>query len=97
MARILYQERIDRLVGEGSKHQKEGEGSSGGKKGDDNSKKRHGGNGDPPPPYSPSSSSSSSSSVHKHRSSGKSPFLKLDVKFELPMFNGEVNAEKLDN
>ena len=24
-------------------------------------------------------------------------FLKLDVKFELPMFNGEVNAENLDN
>ena len=22
---------------------------------------------------------------------------KLDVKFEFPMFNGEVNAEKLDN
>ena len=28
---------------------------------------------------------------------GKIPFLKLDVKFELPMFDGEVNAEKLDN
>jgi hypothetical protein len=25
------------------------------------------------------------------------PFLKLDIKFELPMYNGEVNAEKLDN
>jgi hypothetical protein len=25
------------------------------------------------------------------------PLLKLDVKFELPMYNGEVNAEKLDN
>jgi hypothetical protein len=23
--------------------------------------------------------------------------LKLDIKFELPMYNGEVNAEKLDN
>ena len=28
---------------------------------------------------------------------GKSPFLKLDVKFEMLMFNGEVNVEKLDN
>ena len=28
---------------------------------------------------------------------GKSHFLKLNVKFELPMFNGEVNVEKLDN
>ena len=34
---------------------------------------------------------------HKSKNSGKSPFLKLDVKFELPMFNGEVNVEKLDN
>ena len=41
MARILYQERNDRLVGEGSKHQKEGEGSLGGKKIDDKSKKGH--------------------------------------------------------
>ena len=98
MVRILYQERNEKLAGKGSKHPHEGEGSSGGKKDDDHSKKGHGGNGDPPPPSSPpSSSSSSSSSVHKHRSSGKSPFLKLDVKFELPMFNGEVNAEKLDN
>ena len=24
-------------------------------------------------------------------------FLKLDVKFELPMFNGELNAENIDN
>jgi hypothetical protein len=25
------------------------------------------------------------------------PLLKLDVKFKLPMYNGEVNAEKLYN
>ena len=25
------------------------------------------------------------------------PLLKLDVKFELPIYDGEVNAEKLDN
>ena len=25
------------------------------------------------------------------------PQLKLDIKFELPMYNGEINAEKLDN
>jgi hypothetical protein len=25
------------------------------------------------------------------------PLLKLEVKFEFPMYNGEVNAEKLDN
>ena len=39
MVRILYQERNDRLVGEGSKNQKEGEGSSRGNKIDDNSNK----------------------------------------------------------
>ncbi len=50
MVRILYQERNDKLVGEGSKHPDEGDDSSGGKKDDDNSKKGHGGNGDPPPP-----------------------------------------------
>jgi hypothetical protein len=27
----------------------------------------------------------------------QTPFLKVDIKFELPMYNGEVNAEKLDN
>ena len=25
------------------------------------------------------------------------PHLKIDIKFELPMYNGELNAEKLDN
>ena len=25
------------------------------------------------------------------------PHLKLDIKFDLPMYNGELNAEKLDN
>jgi hypothetical protein len=52
------------------------------------------------PPSSPSSSSSSSKSnekknVHKHKH--EMPLLKLDVKFELPMYDGEVNAENLDN
>ena len=52
------------------------------------------------PPSSPSSSSSSSKSngkknVYKHKN--EMPLLKLDVKFELPIYDGEVNAEKLDN
>ena len=34
---------------------------------------------------------------HKSNNTGKIPFLKLYVKFELLMFNGDVNAEKLDN
>jgi hypothetical protein len=52
------------------------------------------------PPSSPSSSSSSSKSnakkhVHKHKN--EMPLLKLNVKFELPIYDGEFNAEKLDN
>jgi hypothetical protein len=52
------------------------------------------------PPASPSSSSSSSKSnakkhVHKHKN--EMPLVKLDVKFELPIYDGEVNAERLDN
>jgi hypothetical protein len=50
--------------------------------------------GDPPEPPSSPSSSSSSSSDHSHRSHHSS---KLDVKFALPMFNGDANPEKLDN
>jgi hypothetical protein len=52
------------------------------------------------PPYSPSSSSSSSSkhSHHSsHKASFKKPLLNLDVKFSLPLFNGDVNPENLDN
>jgi hypothetical protein len=57
----------------------------------------------PEPPSSPSgfSSSSSEHSHHSHHSnhkaSCKKQLLKLDVKFSLPMFNGDVNSEKLDN
>jgi hypothetical protein len=67
---------------------------------------RDGGNGaSPPPSPTPSSSSSSSSSStslkHLPNGHGKTPLqipsLKLDIKFELPLYNGEVNAEKLDN
>jgi hypothetical protein len=52
------------------------------------------------PPSSPSSSSSSSKSStrkHVHKNKQEIPLLKLDVKFELPMYDGEVNAERLDN
>ena len=50
----------------------------------------------PSPPSSPSSSSSSSS--YKTSSSikkkNKSSLIKLDVKFDLPIYDGELNAEK---
>jgi hypothetical protein len=67
---------------------------------------RNGGNGASPPPSPPSfSSSSSSTSSSPLPNSPKGhgtipsqiPSLKLDIKFELPIYNGEVNAEKLDN
>jgi hypothetical protein len=55
-----------------------------------------------PPSYSYYSSSSSISSTsnarkHSHKHKSNMPLLKLDVKFVLPMYDGEVNAEKLDN
>jgi len=47
----------------------------------------------------PSSTNTTLTHTHHHTSkgTGKSPFLKLDVKFELPIYNGEVNAEKHGN
>jgi len=105
MVKVLYEERNNRLQGESSKPPK-GEGSLGGGNG-----KGVNVNGDKPPPSPPSSSFSSSHAsshsstnttlthTHHHSSKGtsKSPFLKIDVKFDLPMYNGEVNAKKLDN
>ena len=93
------------MQGESSKCPK-GEGSSGGGNG-----KGGNGNGDKPPlspPYSSYSSSQSSSHsstnaththTHHHSSKriGKSPFLKLVVKFEFRMYNGEVNTKNMDN
>jgi hypothetical protein len=70
--------------------------------GGDKTPNRDGGNGASPPPSPPSSYSSSSSTSSKHLPNGHGktpsqiPSLKLDIKFELPLYNGEVNAEKLD-
>jgi hypothetical protein len=70
----------------------------------DKSPNRDGGNGASPPPSPPPSSSSyssSTSSKHIPNGHGKTPSqipsLKIDIKFELPLYNGEVNVEKLDN
>ena len=102
MVKFLYEERNSRLQGERSNPPK-GDGGNG-----DQPPKGNGGNGDKPPitpPFSSPSSSPSSSSTstpsqtppHSPKGHGKTPFLKLDIKFELPMYNGEVNHEKLDN
>ena len=60
----------------------------------------HGNGGEEPPPSPSTSESSSSSSHHHHRNSrnaSKKPFFKLDVKFDLPMFNSESKAKKINN
>jgi hypothetical protein len=99
MMKILI-ERNTRLQGEGSNPSKH-KGDSG-----DKTPNGNGGNGASPPPSPPSSSSSSSSTnsiplPNSPKGHGKNPSqipsLKLDIKFELPIYNGEVNAEKLDN
>ena len=60
----------------------------------------HGNDGEGPPP-SPSGGEGSSSPHHHNqripKDASKKPFFKLDVKFDLPMFNGESNPEKLNN
>ena len=97
MMKVLMEERNARLQGEGSNHSKN-KGDSG-----DKTPKGNGGNGATPPPSPPSSSSSTSSQPLTNSQKGHGnippqiPLLKLDIKFELPMYNGEVNAEKLDN
>jgi hypothetical protein len=97
MMKVLMEERNTRLQGEGfnpSKHK----GDSG-----DKTPNGNGGNGASPPPSPPSSSSSTSSRPFPNSPKGHGktppqiPLLKLDIKFELSMYNGEVNAEKLDN
>jgi len=65
----------------------------------DKTPKGDGGNDDTPPPSSPSSTFSTLSqpSASSPKEHGKTSLLKLDIKFELTMYNGEVNDEKLDN
>jgi hypothetical protein len=98
MMKILMERNI-LSQGEGSNPSRH-KGSSG-----DKTPNGNGGNGASPPPSPPSSSSSSSTSSRPLPNSPKGhgktpsqiPSLKLDIKFELPIYNGEVNAEKLDN
>jgi len=53
----------------------------------------------PSPPSAPSSSSScySSTESETEKKPKKTSLLKLDVKFELPIYNGKMNPQKLDN
>ena len=90
------------MVGEISKSP-HGEGTLEGKKDEEKDSKGSGGKPPPSPPSSsspsPSSSTSTTKTTHAHSKTtkGKNPLLKIYVKFELPMYNGIVNAKKLDN
>jgi hypothetical protein len=53
-----------------------------------------GGDGDPP---ETNQSFSSSHTSHSHNANSNMPYFKLDVKFELPIYNGDLDVEKLDN
>ena len=88
MVKVLYDDYLEQkrsILGESSKDKSE--------EGEDH----------PKPPSSPSTSSSSSTSSkstarkHSHKHKHDMPLFKLDVKFELPMYDGEFNAERLDN
>ena len=73
---------------------------SAGKKAPEGQGSVHEDDGGNPPPSPPTSESSSSSHHHHHKNSrdaSKNPFFKLDVKFDLSRFNGESNAENLNN
>ena len=92
MVKVLYDDYLERkrpILGESSKVKSED--------GEDPPKTP------PSPPSSPSTSSSSSSSSksttikHSHKHKNEMPLFNLDVKFELSMYDGEVNVERLDN
>jgi hypothetical protein len=96
-------EMVERMYGDYEKRMKK-KGKKNESHADDDASVNQGAGGDPPKPPSSLSSSISSSYEHSHHShhsshkaSFKKPLLKLDVKFALPMFNGDVNPEKLDN
>jgi hypothetical protein len=93
-------EMVERMYGDYEKRMKK-KGKKNESHVDDDASVNQGDGGDPLEPPSSPSSSSSSSSEHSHHSSHKTsfkkPLLKLDVKFTLPMFNGDVKTEKLDN
>ena len=101
MVKIMFDAFTAERAGEGSKPP-HGEGTLDDKKDEEKSLKGSGGKPPPSPPSLSSSSSYSTSTTktthtHSKIQKGKTPLLKLDIKFELPMYNGEANVEKLDN
>ena len=103
MVKVLYEERSTRMQGENSNIPK-GYNSSKGEEGYGYKPPKGNGNGDKPPLTSPFSSPSSSYTTspsqtppHSPKHHGKTLFLKLDIKFDFPMYDGEVDVEILDN
>lgn len=101
MVEVLFQERKKWKKRKEGKARKKEEAESSLK---EDKGKGVGGGGNPPEPPSLSSSSSSSSSsstssfdFSKKKQPVQTHLLKLDVKFELPIYNGELDVEKLDN
>ena len=88
MVEELYSEKREREKGASSVKTEEGEGAGGGGDSPDSSNP-------PDSPFSPHNSSDDHK--EKNTNSFRKPLLKLDVKFDLPMFNGESNADKLNS
>jgi hypothetical protein len=97
MVKVLFEEINACLQGESSNPPNGNEDSG------DKNPKGNGGNGDTPPPSPPSYTSStiSQAPLNFPKEHGEiplqTPLLKLNIKFEFPMYNGEVNDGKLDN
>ncbi|XP_059064789.1 photosystem I P700 chlorophyll a apoprotein A2-like [Cryptomeria japonica] len=93
MVEVLEKERQERMKHETGYSSKDNEDR------EDKGKKPRGGGSTPKTPPSPSSatpSSSSSTFVNPFKST-TTPVIKLDVKFELPMYCGELDVKNLDD
>ena len=82
------------LLNERAERKKKEEGSSSRDAEVEKEEKGKGVGGDDDPPDTNQTFSSSHTS---HSNNANMPYFKLDVKFELPIYNGDLDAEKLDN
>jgi hypothetical protein len=92
MVKVLYDYYLDQkrpILGESSKAKIE--------EGEDPPKPHPSPPSCPSTSYSSTTSSKSTARKHSHKHKHDMPLLKLDVKFELPMYDGEVNAKRLYN
>jgi hypothetical protein len=92
MVKVLYDDYLERkrpILGESSKEKSEER--------EDHPKPLHSLSSSPSTYSSSKTSSKSTARKHSHKHKHDMPLLKLDVKFELPMYDGEVNAERLHN